>query len=115
MDKIYIGNIPTDYHYAVFGNYYIDLYDRQNLSNGTFTYYRIYLYDNMFAYDLGVQTYSQYYNVTAKDVEVTDNIRYRRDFPEIVQTIFLYCLLLIFLLNIVTSSIKKGGMLGGLL
>lgn len=115
MDKIYIGDIPSNYHYAIFSNYYIDLYDRPTLTNGTFTFYRIYLYDNQFAYSVGAQTYNQYYTTTATDVEVTDNIRYRRDFPDIVQTIFIYCFLLVFLLNLVTSSIKKGGMLGGLL
>lgn len=115
MDKLYIGDIPNDYHYALFNNNYIDLFNTPNLNNGTFQYYRIYLYDNLFAYDIGSRQFSQYNNTYATNIDVTDNIRYRRDFPDIAQTIFLYVLLLIFLLNLVTSSIKKGGLLGGLL
>lgn len=115
MDKLYIGDIPSSYHYALFNNNYIELFDTPNLVNGTYTYYRIYLYDNMFAYDIGSRTFSNYNTTYAKNISVTDNIRYRRDFPDIAQTIFLYILLFIFLINIVTSSIKRGGILGGLL
>ena len=32
MDVLYIGDIPQDYHYAVFGNNYIDLYNTTDLS-----------------------------------------------------------------------------------
>ena len=30
MDTIYIGNIPTEYHYARFGSNYIDLFNTKN-------------------------------------------------------------------------------------
>ena len=35
MDKLYGGDIPTEYHFARFGNGYIDLYNTQVLHNGT--------------------------------------------------------------------------------
>lgn len=117
MDTLFIGDIPQEFHFAQFNNYYIDLYDTNVLqANNTYTYYRIYLYDNQFMYEqLQRQIGSYYQNTYLNQVRVTDNIRYRRDFPDIAQTIFLYILLFIFLVNLVTSSIKKGGMLGGLL
>lgn len=117
MDTIYTGDIPQSFHYAQFSNYYIDLYDTNVLqANHTYNYYRIYLYDNLFLYDsLSRQIGSYSTNTYLQNVRVTDNIRYRRDFPDIALTIFLYILLFIFLVNLVTSSIKKGGLLGGLL
>lgn len=117
MDTLYIGDIPSEYHYAQFNNYYIDLYNTNVLqANHTYQYYRIYLYDNQFMYEsLSRQIGSYSSNTYLESVRVTDNVRYRRDFPDIALTIFLYILLFIFLVNIVTSSIKKGGLLGGLL
>lgn len=115
MDKIYVGDIPLDFKYALFGSNYIELFNTQNLNNGTFQYYRIYLYDNLFEYDTGYRNYNQYSSTVATPVEVTDNIRYRRDFPQILTSVFIYCILFVFLINLVTSSIKRNGMLGGLL
>lgn len=115
MDKLYIGDIPKEFHFAIYNNNYIDLFNTGTLYNGTYTYYRIWLYDNQFMYEQGSRTYSNYNTTYAQNISVTDNIRYRRDFPDIVQTIFIYLLLLVFLVNLVTSAVKKGGMLGGLL
>lgn len=116
MDTLYIGNIPSEYCYADFGSDYIDLYNTNVLQpNNTYTYYRVYLYDNAFFYeDLYITRSSYSSNIYLDKIDVTDNIRYRRDFPDICSTIFIYCILFIFLVNLVTSSIKKGGMLGGL-
>lgn len=115
MDKLYIGDIPSDYHYALFNSNFVDLFNTSNLTNGTYQYYRVYLYDNFFAYDTGTRQFSQYNYTYATDIDVTDDIRFRRDFPDIAQTVFLYVLLFVFLVNLVTSSIKRNGLLGGLL
>ena len=50
MDRLYIGeDIPLDYHYAVFNNGYIDLYNTNDFRpNQSYTYYRIYLYNDKF-------------------------------------------------------------------
>lgn len=114
MDVLYIGDIPQDYHYAVFGTNYIDLYDTANLQ-GTLDFYRVYLYENQFAYEKRTTTYNQYYYSTAKDIEVTNNYMYRRDFPSIMFMSVVYIILLVFLFNIVSSVFKRGGLLGGLL
>lgn len=117
MDTLYTGDIPSQYKYAQFGSNYIDLYNSSVLQpNHTYTYYRVYLYDNIFIYDIGVNVRGNYSNsITLRELNTTDNFRYRRDFSDICLTVFMYILLFVFLINIVTSSIKKGGLLGGLL
>lgn len=115
MDKLYIGDIPKEYHYALFSSNYIDLFNTSNLYNGTYNFYRLYLYDNFFVYELSSRAFSNYNVTVATNIEVTDNIRYRRDFPDILQSVFIYVLLFVFLINLVTSCIKRGGLLSGLL
>lgn len=114
MDILYTGDIPKEYHYARFGSNYIDLYDRQNLTNGTYTYYRVYLYDNTFLYDIGQQTYSSYNTYYARNIEVTDNYMHRRDLPDILTCVFFFTFFFVILFNVFTSIIKKGGLLSGL-
>lgn len=114
MDCIYIGDIPEQYHYARFSNNYIDLFDTNDLiNNHTYTYYRIYLYDNSFVYDVRSQQGS-YYSETLQDVKVSNNFVYRRDFDSIVVITFAFVLFGLWLLNLITSIVRKGGVLGGL-
>lgn len=115
MDKLYIGDIPTSYHYARFGNGYIDLYDSQVLHNNTYTYYRVYTNDNGFYYSTNSANYSTFVTEYAQPIEVTDEVFYRSDFPNIMIMTFLFVLFGVFLFNIITSLIRKGGLLGGLL
>lgn len=116
MDKVYIGNsIPSSYHYAIFGNGYIDLYNTEVLQNGTFDYYRIYTNNNGFYYKHDSQRYSLTSETRATIVGVTDNFCYRQDFPNIMIMTFIFVLFGIFLFNIISSFIRKGGLLGGLL
>lgn len=42
MDTLYIGDIPQEYHFALFNNGYIDLYNTSQLNNGTYNFYRVY-------------------------------------------------------------------------
>lgn len=116
MDKLYTGDIPQEYHYAKFNSNYIDLYDTEVLQpNSTYTYYRVYMYDNLFMYDTLVNTTSGYYLQTNTDIEVTDNFMYRRDFPSILTILLIIVLFLVFCTNVITSVVRKGGVLGGLL
>lgn len=114
MDVIYSGDIPKDYKYARFGNYYIDLFKQPNLQ-GELDYYRIYLYDNLFEYDHLFQTFNQYNYSTAKQVEVTDDFHYRRDLPSICFLSIVEICVILIIFNLVTSVFKKGGLLHGLL
>lgn len=113
MDTLYIGDIPQDYHYARFGTNYIDLYNTPTLS-GTKDFYRVYMYDNYFAYDTGTTTYN-YQTYYARDINVTDNKWYRRDMPFICLETAILIIFFIFIFNIVTSVFRKGGVFGGLL
>ena len=113
MDTIYIGNIPTEYKYARFSNNYIDLFKQPNLE-GTLDYYRIYLYDNLFEYDHLQTTFNQYNISTATLVNVSQDFHYRRDLPSICFLSLVEILFIVFIVNLVSSVFKKGGVLGGL-
>ena len=114
MDTIYIGDIPQDFHFARFGSDYIDLFNTETLvNNQNYTYYRIYMYDNLFTYSVG-STSGSYYNQTLQDVNVSNNKVYRRDFGDICVIVALMVGFGVWLLNLMTSIIRKGGVLGGL-
>lgn len=115
MDTLYIGDIPKEYHFARFSSGYVDLFNTDNLVQGqTYTYYRIYFYDNYFAYDIRTQQGSSYYAEIIQDINVTDNKVYRRDFGDICVMVGLMVGFGIWLLNLITSVVRKGGVLGGL-
>lgn len=113
MDKLYTGDIPKNYHYARFGNNYIDLFNTDSFKyQQNYDYYRVYMYDNGFYYTYNTTTL---YNQVVQDVEVTDNICYRSDFSSIVVVTFIFALFGVWLINLMTSIVNKGGVLGGLL
>lgn len=115
MDKIYIGDIPTEYCYAIWGSNYVDLFNSPTLEYGyTYHYYRLYFYEGTFVYEEGDRDGSRYSTSTQR-VEVTDSFLYRRDIGYIFSMSFVVLIGIVMLINLVTSSIKKGGMLGGLL
>lgn len=114
MDKLYIGDIPQEYHFARFSNNYIDLYKTDRLE-GNQDFYRLYLYDNQFMYEHLNTTYSQYNQTIATYVSVTNDWYYRRDMPSIMFMSVVEVCILVILFNIVTSVFKKGGLLHGLL
>lgn len=117
MDTLFVGDIPLSYNYAVWGSNYVDLYDRNYISpNTSVTYYRVYFYDNTFVYNT-LSRNSGYNGVTigASQIQVTDNIWYRRDIDSILISVFVIAIFAAFLINLVTSLVKKGGLLGGLL
>ena len=86
MDTLYTGDIPKDYHYALFNNGYIDLYNTDRLYNDTYTFYRVYTNAGGFYYRTYQQTYNQYNTVYAQNINVTANKCYRQDFSSILFT-----------------------------
>lgn len=113
-DKIYTGDIPSEYCYARFSDGHIDLYKNEHLS-GYQDFYRLYMYNNSFQYEHLSTTYSQYNETIATYVVVTDDYKYRRDMPSIMFMSVVEVCILVILFNIVTSVFKKGGLLHGLL
>lgn len=116
MDSLYIGDIPEEYHYAVFSSDYITLYNTDNFnSNRTYDYYRIYTNLGGFYYGQGVTVVNNYSTINVQDINVSNNWLYRQDIDKIFIVVFIICILFIFVFNIVTSVFKKGGVFGGLL
>lgn len=114
MDKLYTGDIPQNYKFARFGSNYIDLFDRQTLTNGSFNYYRVYFYDNFFVYTQDTYNVGSYNVVTLQEIPVTNDWHYRRDLDSIYTCAFFLILIITLCLNVITSMIRKGGALGGL-
>lgn len=114
MDTLFIGDIPQEYHYAIFNNGYIDLYNTDTLHNNTYTFYRIYTNVGGFYYKISEQTYGSYNTTYTQDINVSNKNVYRQDFPNIVVITFIFALFGVWLFNLLTSLIRKGGLLGGL-
>lgn len=114
MDTLYIGDIPSDYKYAIFSNDYITLYNQSSATNETLNYYRIYTNYDGFYYTTG-STEFRFNTTTFDEIKVSDNWLYRSDIDKIFTVSFFFILLFIFVFNIVTSVFKKGGVFGGLL
>lgn len=112
MDKLYTGDIPDTYKYALYGDNYIDLFSTDNI-NGNLDFYRVYMYDNYFTYDHLFQNFTD--TKIASIIETTNDWYYRRDMPSIMFMSVVEVCILIILFNIITSVFKKGGLLHGLL
>lgn len=113
MDVLYIGSIPSQYHYAVWGNDYVTLYNRPTAQNITLPYYRIYFNAPGFYYSQGTTTVGQQ-TQTYQDISVSDKWVYRKDSVNILLFSFIVVLSSVWLINLFTSVFKKGGVLGGL-
>lgn len=115
-DKIFLGSdIPNGYEYAVYSNNYITLYNQPSAQGETLTYYRIYF---PYSYDLvssGQTNFSSYSRTYFEHVQTSRNFLDRPDSYKIVTIIFILVFFGIWLLNIITSLIRKGGVLGGLI
>lgn len=116
MDTLYIGDIPQEYHFAVFNENSIDLYNTPELvSNQSYNFYRVFTnYNDCFFYEY--EENIPYVNTNSELVElqVTSDFKYRPDIDKICITTGSIALVILISLNIITSIIRKGGVLGGL-
>ena len=120
IDTLYTGDIPKDYKFARYNENSIDLFNTNTFDTDdlSITFYRIYLYDNQFMYskESSDRRYDDIWMThRVFEVKVSDNIVYRRDFPDILTIAVIISVFIVFLLNVMTSLIRKGGVLGGLL
>lgn len=114
MDTLYVGDIPSEYHFALFNNGYIDLYNTDTLYNGTYNFYRVYTNVGGFYYRQMSQNYGSYNTTTTQNINTTNNVCYRSDFPSILFMTLAFTFIGVWLLNLLSSVIRKGGVLGGL-
>lgn len=114
-DKIYIGDeIPDGYIYGNITDTYIELFNKPTFQNETVKCYRIYY---RYSDNLVVETertFSNYNSTTYPEVPVSRDVFDRPHFANIVVIVFCLSLFGVWLLNLVTSIIKRGGLLGGL-
>lgn len=116
IEKLYINDeIPENYHFIKYGNGYYDLFSTQQLHNGNYDYYRVYYDFNQDMVTKGYLSVSQYQTYSLDNVLVTHNVFYRKDIDSILTVCFIMCFLGIFLINWVTSIVKKGGVFFGLI
>lgn len=114
-DKIYVNSdIPSSYKYAVFSGDYVTLYAQPSARNETIDFYRIYFKYSYDTYISGQQTFGNN-TTTFTEVETSSNFLDRPDSYKMVTIIFVLVFFAIWLLNMFTSMIRKGGLLGGLL
>lgn len=114
MDKLYVGDIPKDYHYAVFSDNHIDLYNQNIAQNIDLPYYRIYLNYPSFVYSRGINHFGAYSSTTFQNIEVTDKWYYRKDSFNILFFSLCFIIGTLWIINLFTSIFKKGGLLSGL-
>lgn len=115
VDTLYIGDIPSDYHYFVVGTNYIRLFNKSFGRNESLKYYQIYTNTEEFLYTEGSQTFSNNTITYFTDVNVSSNWMYRKDIDKIFTVVFIIVLMFLFCFNIITSCIKKGGIFSGLI
>lgn len=110
--------ITADYKYLVPSGDYYDLYNTNYLNaNSTYTYYRFYNSIDQSMYTTNERTTSNYnYGyLNSIEIEPDNSYIYRKDYPQIVSTVFMLTIGLVVLVNIFTSLIKKGGVFSGLI
>ena len=104
--------LPTDYlNYKYMINCtadYIDLIDTPSIpSNTNYNYIRVYSNKEGFIVERSGNT--GYYTTTATPVNVTDSFFARRDCLDICCISFIFIFLLVFIFNILTEFLNKGG------
>lgn len=111
MDTLYTGNIPKDYKYIFLKDGYIYLFNQAYIENSTLDCYKIFN-NNGFLYCK--DTFTSQELVNFEKVNVTNKHYYRTDYFNILFCSCAISLIFIFLTNIVTSFVKRGGVLNGL-
>lgn len=114
MDILYTGDIPKDYHYAIFSDNHVDLYNQNIAQNIDLPYYRIYYNSPSFVYSRGYTRFGAFNSTTFQNIEVTDKWYYRKDNLNILLFFVIITVTTLWIVNLFTSIFKKGGLLSGL-
>lgn len=111
MDTLYTGNIPKEYKYIFLQDGYIYLFNKPFAENETLNCYKI-VNTNGFLYCH--DTFESHELVNFEQVNVSKKHYYRTDYFSILICSCVFALIFIFITNIITSLIKRGGVLHGL-
>lgn len=112
MTSLYVPEvIPSNYKYITnINSTYYDLYDKPDISNSTGYFYRVYYGLSQDLFEIRTYNNSSYYNYTTIEINRTNDFLARHDIGSIAITTLSIVILIIFLVNIMTSLIKKGGL-----
>lgn len=106
-DKVYITEqIPDGYVYGRVTDEYVILYNKKSFRNETADYYKIY-----FNYSSGLVVHDTQsfgnYTTTFEDIPVSRDVLDRPDFLNILGVTIIFTLCGIWLLNLITSFVKR--------
>lgn len=112
--KLYVPkDIPSEYVYvANITNTYYDLYNTNDIAGKTVDYIRVYYALDDDLYLTFRQTYSQYNTLVCKEIVQSHSIFAKHNSLQVFGITFIVCFFIIFVINIMTSIVKKGGILG---
>lgn len=114
-DKVYLpSDIPSEFTYGQISNGYITLYAQPSAQNETLQYYRIYYGYSDGLITTGTTTFSNYNRTYFDFIPTSREFFDRPDAFKIVTIVFIVCFFAVWLFNLITSFIRKGGVLGGL-
>lgn len=114
MTKLYVPDtIPADYKYITnITNTYYDIYRLPNTSGTSGIFYRVYYALDEDIIQQNTYNHSSYGGYNTIQIDRTTDILARKDISNICTTSFSVILLILFLFNIMSSILRKGGVFG---
>ena len=116
-DKIFTSDIPKDFNFLMITNTGYKLYNTDTFEDGeVYEYYEFFtsLSGNTYVHGFDSPTSVSQHNKVYQ-IQVTDDVFYRTDIHDILNTTFIFVLGFIFLINLITCMIRRNSLLGGLL
>lgn len=114
--KVYLPeDVPDGFKYGTITNDYVELFNKSSFQGETATFYRIYYNYNGGVVQTGTRSFSSYSPTYYSEIPVSRDIL---DYPKadsLVIMVFIFVIGFIWLTNLFTSIIKKGGLFGGLI
>lgn len=111
MDTLFTGNIPKNYKYIYLKDNYIYLFSIPQANNEIVDCYKI---DNKGQFLYCKDTFQAEGLINFEKVNVTNKHYYRTDYTNVLICSLIIAFALVFILNIITSFVKRGGLLSGL-
>lgn len=114
-DKIFLPDtIPSGYIYGNITGDYVELYNKPSFQNETATFYRIYYNYSSGLVVSGTRTFGVYSPTTYEVLPISRDVMDRPDYFNILFVTLAFTLCGLWLFNLMTSLVRKGGVFGGL-